>query len=177
MCYVILRTSFRFPAEGAQVTFLSTRRERARRISTACRLSECCPTCFRTRKVYAAWRRSTSGAGKSRRSEKLTIEDTGRGISAEHLPHIFDRFYRVGDANRRISGKRPGSGAEFRGVDREGSPGNHSGGKRTEPGNTIHRDHTLAAGSGDSRNPLGRASDDEKSLIPVSFERHVHPLI
>jgi heavy metal sensor kinase len=33
----------------------------------------------------------------------LTIEDTGRGISAEHLPHIFDRFYRVGDANQAAS--------------------------------------------------------------------------
>ncbi len=43
----------------------------------------------------------------------LTVSDTGRGIPPEHLPHIFDRFYRVGTPSPESPEKGLGLGLSF----------------------------------------------------------------
>src|SRR5688572_2534137 len=45
----------------------------------------------------------TIAAEAAARGARITVRDTGPGIAAEHLPLIFDRFYK-GDASRKAAG-------------------------------------------------------------------------
>ena len=48
------------------------------------------------------------------RELELVVEDTGFGIPSDHLPHIFDRFYRVpGPASERSVERGLGLGLSF----------------------------------------------------------------
>ncbi|HEU5349292.1 MAG TPA: HAMP domain-containing sensor histidine kinase, partial [Ktedonobacterales bacterium] len=48
--------------------------------------------------------------GDHRRHAYISISDTGPGIAPEHLPHIFEPFYRVVSAARPLRGSQHGTG-------------------------------------------------------------------
>jgi two-component system OmpR family sensor kinase len=47
---------------------------------------------------------ASSGHGAGRREIVVSVADTGEGIDAGHLPHVFERFYRVQTSRSRSEG-------------------------------------------------------------------------
>ena len=46
----------------------------------------------------------TLSAEPGREGVRFVVADTGQGIPPEHLPHLFERFYRVDTARGRTQG-------------------------------------------------------------------------
>ena len=46
------------------------------------------------------WVEAASDGGDGQRRHRVCVSDTGAGIAREHLPHIFERFYKVDRARR-----------------------------------------------------------------------------
>ena len=55
-------------------------------------------------KFTPAGGRITLGAAPAGDAVRFWVSDTGRGIPADELPHVFDRFWRVGDRTQRGAG-------------------------------------------------------------------------
>lgn len=97
---------FQIPAEGAQVKLSVTAPDRCEgdldRVQIERMLSNLLSNAIKFTPPGGEVRVSLE-CPPDREEAILTIADTGRGISAEHLPHIFDRFYRVGDSTQAAS--------------------------------------------------------------------------
>ena len=77
------------------------------------------------------------GARKTSEGVSLTVSDQGPGIAPEHLPHVFDRFYKA-EASR--SGQRDPSAGSGLGLSIVKAIVERHGGTvavKSEPGHTV----------------------------------------
>ena len=105
--------------------------------------------------------RVTVRARRDGRQAALVVEDTGVGISREHLQRIFDRFYRVDPARSRATG---GTGLGLAIVRRIAE--SHGGGVRveSEPGAGARFTITLPLATADAPVKLAEEARDATAV-------------
>ncbi len=91
---------FQIPAEASQVTLIHANRGAALCEADRTQIERVITNLLSNALKYTSaggWIRATAESLGS--NVRLTVEDSGVGIPSNHLPHIFDRFYRVPDPN------------------------------------------------------------------------------
>jgi signal transduction histidine kinase len=76
----------------------------------------------------------------SDRGIRVAVEDEGPGIPVEHLPHVFDRFYKADTSRAQTSGERAASGGSGLGLSIVKAIVERHGGRITvasRPGRTV----------------------------------------
>ncbi len=91
---------FQIPAEASQVALIHTNHGAALCEADRTQIERVITNLLSNALKYTpagGWIRATAESLGS--NVRLTVEDSGVGIPPNHLPHIFDRFYRVPDPN------------------------------------------------------------------------------
>ena len=91
---------FQIPAEAGQVTLTHTAGEGVQCAVDRTQIERVVSNLLSNAIKYTpagGWVRTSVSV--SRQNVRLVVEDSGVGIPPNHLPHIFDRFYRVPDPN------------------------------------------------------------------------------
>jgi signal transduction histidine kinase len=96
---------------------------------------------------------TTARAAEDRSFLEVTVADSGSGIPAEHLPHVFDRFYRADPSRTRATG---GAGLGLAIVRQLVVAHGGEVGAESEPGSGARFRFTLpVAGAGDGSDVVG----------------------